>query len=127
MYYFWVWRLFFGVWGGFGGFDIFLGLGVDIEGFVFCWMVIFGLFLDLVGVLKLWYCIVVTSPKVRLLHFIQSCQGLHPKFGFYTLYKTAKDFTQSSAFTLYTKLTRTSHNVRLFHFIQSIIFIQVVM
>ena len=24
LYYFWVWRLFFGVWGGFGGFDVFL-------------------------------------------------------------------------------------------------------
>ena len=39
--YFWVWRLFFGVW---GGFDVILGLGVDIEGFVFCCGLIFELF-----------------------------------------------------------------------------------
>ena len=51
--------LFIGVWGRFGWFHVFLGLGVDIEGFLFCWEMIFGLFLDLVGVLKLWYCIVV--------------------------------------------------------------------
>ena len=30
--YFRVWRLFFGVWGGFGEFDVFLGLGFDIGG-----------------------------------------------------------------------------------------------
>ena len=28
--YFRVWRLFFGVWGGFGEFDVFLGLGFDV-------------------------------------------------------------------------------------------------
>ena len=44
VHYFWAWMLFICVWGGFGWFDVFLCLGVDIEGFVFCWEMIFGLF-----------------------------------------------------------------------------------
>ena len=61
--YFRVWRLFFGVWGGFGEFDVFLGLGFDIGGFVFCWRWFFELFLGLVGALKLFFCIVVCSKS----------------------------------------------------------------
>ena len=62
VHYFWVWRLFVGVYCGFvycGEFDLFLGLGFDIGGFVFSFRLIFGLFLGLRGALKPWYCIVV--------------------------------------------------------------------
>ena len=59
--YFKVRRLFFGVWGGFGEFDVFLGLGFDIRGFVFCWRWFFELFLGLVGALRTSFCIVVTK------------------------------------------------------------------
>ena len=36
LHYFWVWRLFVGVWGGFGGLVFYLGLEFDIGLFVFC-------------------------------------------------------------------------------------------
>ena len=36
MHYFWVWRFFVGVWGGFGGLGFYLGLEFDIGLFVFC-------------------------------------------------------------------------------------------
>ena len=60
--------LIIGVYCGFGRFDVFLGLGFDIEGFVFCWRWFFELFLGLRGALKLFFCIVV-SP-----YFMTFCE-----------------------------------------------------
>ena len=46
-HYFWVWRLFVGVYCDFGWLDVFLGFMGEYRVFVFCWGLIFGLFLCL--------------------------------------------------------------------------------
>ena len=70
VHYFWVWRLFFGVWGGFGEFDLFLGLGIVFLLFVFCFRLFFELFSVLKGALKPWFYIVVML--VLILKFLIS-------------------------------------------------------
>ena len=60
LHYFWVWRLFVGVWGRFGGLGFYLGLEFDIGLFVFCFWGFFELFSVVRNVLKPWFCIVVS-------------------------------------------------------------------
>ena len=69
VHYFWVWRLFFGVWGGFGEFDLFLGLGFDIVGLCFVFGGFFELFSVFRSALKPWYCIVVVCVSCSSLFF----------------------------------------------------------
>ena len=79
-------RLFFGVWGEFGEFDLFLGLGIDIGGFVFCFEVFFELFLVLKSALKPSFYIVALSfqstssaPVIIIKFFKTSVSAQIPK------------------------------------------------